>query len=175
MASEQALERRARFDDLTGLVNRSEMLERFRLLLTSRPRRVPMAVLFIDIDEFKRINDRYGHAGGDCVLKTVAQRIHQTIRRRDWAARIGGDEMLVVLYGLNDLAKALVIGDKIRAAAQVPIEFGPDQITVTISVGVTLASSEESVDAIIARADHAMYQAKQQGRDQVMAIPAGLP
>ena len=175
VASEQALERRARFDDLTGLVNRSEMLERFRLLLTSRPRRVPMAVLFIDIDEFKRINDRYGHAGGDCVLKTVAQRIHQTIRRRDWAARIGGDEMLVVLYGLNDLAKALVIGDKIRAAAQVPIEFGPDQITVTISVGVTLASSEESVDAIIARADHAMYQAKQQGRDQVMAIPAGLP
>lgn len=174
VASEQALERRARFDDLTGLANRSEMLERFRLLLSSRPRRVPMAVLFIDIDQFKQINDRYGHAGGDCVLKMMAQRIRQTIRKRDWAARIGGDEMLVVLYGLNDLAKAMAIGEKIRVAAHAPICFGDHQITASISVGVTLATSAETVDAIIARADQAMYQAKQQGRDQVMAIPAAV-
>ena len=174
VASEQELERRARFDDLTGLVNRSEMLERFRLLLTSRPRRVPMAVLFIDIDEFKHINDTFGHAGGDCVLKTMAQRIHQALRKRDWAARIGGDEMLVVLYGLNDLAKAMLIGEKLRVAAQAPIDFGMQVIKVTISVGVTLATSAESVDTIIARADQAMYLAKQQGRDQVMAIPASF-
>ena len=174
VASEQELERRARFDDLTGLVNRSEMLERFRLLLTSRPRRVPMAVLFIDIDEFKHINDTFGHAGGDCVLKTMAQRIHQALRKRDWAARIGGDEMLVVLYGLNDLAKAMLIGEKLRVAAQAPIDFGLQVIKVTISVGVTLATSAESVDTIIARADQAMYLAKQQGRDQVMAIPASF-
>ena len=174
VASEQELERRARFDDLTGLVNRSEMLERFRLLLTSRPRRVPMAVLFIDIDEFKHINDTFGHAGGDCVLKIMAQRIHQALRKRDWAARIGGDEMLVVLYGLNDLAKAMLIGEKLRVAAHAPIDFGMQVIKVTISVGVTLATSAESVDTIIARADQAMYLAKQQGRDQVMAIPAGF-
>ena len=153
VASEQELERRARFDDLTGLVNRSEMLERFRLLLTSRPRRVPMAVLFIDIDEFKHINDTFGHAGGDCVLKTMAQRIHQALRKRDWAARIGGDEMLVVLYGLNDLAKAMLIGEKLRVASHAPIDFGMQVIKVTISVGVTLATSAESVDTIIARAD----------------------
>ena len=132
-----------------------------------------MAVLFIDIDEFKLINDRHGHAAGDCVLKTVAQRLHQKLRKRDWAARIGGDEMLVVLYGLSDLTKAMAIGEKMRVAALPPIRFGRDQIAVTISVGVTLATSAESVDAIIARADHAMYQAKQQGRDQVMAIPSG--
>ena len=174
VASEQELERRARFDDLTGLVNRSEMLERFRLLLTSRPRRVPMAVLFIDIDEFKHINDTFGHAGGDCVLKTMAQRIHQALRKRDWAARIGGDEMLVVLYGLNDLAKAMLIGEKLRVAAHTPIDFGMQVIKVTISVGVTLATSAESVDTIIARADRAMYLAKQQGRDQVMAIPVSF-
>ena len=174
VASEQELERRARFDDLTGLVNRSEMLERFRLLLTSRPRRVPMAVLFIDIDEFKHINDTFGHAGGDCVLKTMAQRIHQALPKRDWAARIGGDEMLVVLYGLNDLAKAMLIGEKLRVAAHAPIDFGMQVIKVTISVGVTLATSAESVDTIIARADKAMYLAKQQGRDQVMAIPASF-
>ena len=172
VASEQELERRARFDDLTGLLNRSEMLERFRLLLTSRPGRVPMAVIFIDIDEFKHINDTFGHAGGDRVLKIMAQRIHQTLRKRDWAARIGGDEMLVVLYGLNDLAKAMLIGEKLRVAAQAPIDFGMQIIKVTISVGVTLATSAESVDTIIARADQAMYLAKQQGRDQVMAIPA---
>ena len=82
--------------------------------------------------------------------------------------------MLVVLYGLNDLAKAMAIGEKIRVAAHAPICFGDHQITASISVGVTLATSAETVDAIIARADQAMYQAKQQGRDQVMAIPAAV-
>jgi len=69
VASAQALEHRACFDDLTGLVNRSEMLERFRILLTPRPGRVPMAFLLVDIDQFKHINATYGPAGGDCVLK----------------------------------------------------------------------------------------------------------
>ena len=170
VAIEQELERRARFDDLTGLVNRSEMLERFRILLSSRPRKVPLAILFIDIDEFKLINDTYGHFAGDTVLKSMAQRIHQAIRKRDWAARIGGDEMLVALPGLNDLGKAMMIAEKIRAAAHRPLAFAEHQISFSISVGVTLASSTESVDAILARADRAMYQAKQRGRDQVMAI-----
>ncbi len=175
VASEAALERRARYDDLTGLVNRSEMLERFCRVLNARRGPMSMAVLFIDIDAFKSINDRHGHAGGDRVLKTVAERIHRTIRKRDWAARIGGDEMLVVLSGLTDLAKAMAIAETMRAAVQIPIAFGPEQIAVSISVGVTLASSEDSVEALIARADHAMYQAKQQGRDQVIAIPAQDP
>ena len=113
VASEQQLQPSARFDGLTGLVNRSVMLERFRLLLTSLPRRVPKAVLFIDSDEFKHSNDTFGYAGGHCVLKIMAQRIHQAVRRRDWAARIGGDEMSVVLYGLNDLAKAMLTGEKL--------------------------------------------------------------
>ena len=80
--------------------------------------------------------------------------------------------MLVVLYGLNELGQAMAIGEKLRLAAHLPIDFAAQQITVSISVGVTLATSAESVDAIIARADKAMYLAKQQGRDQVMAIPA---
>lgn len=84
MASAQALEHRACFDDLTGLVNRSEMLERFRILLTPRPGRVPMAFLLVDIDQSKHINATYGPAGGDCVLKTMAQRIHQALRKYDW-------------------------------------------------------------------------------------------
>ena len=75
------------------------------------------------------------------MLKTMAQRIHQALRKCDWAARIGGDEMLVVLYGLNDLAKAMLIGEKLRVAAHAPIDFGMQVIKVTISVGVTLATS----------------------------------
>jgi diguanylate cyclase (GGDEF)-like protein/PAS domain S-box-containing protein len=170
VAIEQELERRARFDDLTGLANRSEMLERFRILLSSRHRRVPLGILFIDIDEFKLINDTYGHVAGDTVLKSMAQRIHQVIRKRDWAARIGGDEMLVALPGLNSLDKAMMIAEKIRIAAHRPLDFAEHKIRFSISVGVTLASSAESVDAILARADRAMYQAKQRGRDLVMAI-----
>ena len=81
--------------------------------------------------------------------------------------------MLVVLYGLSDLTKAKAIADQLRTAALPPIRFGTDQIAVTVSVGATMATSAESVDAIIARADHAMDQAKPQGRDQVVVIPSG--
>jgi len=132
--------------------------------------RVPMAVLFVDIDQFKHINDAYGHAGGDCELKTMVQRINKALRKRDWAARIGGDEMLVVLYGLNDLGKAMAIGEKLLAAHQ-PIDFGAQQIKVSIGVGVTLAASAESADSIIARAEQAMYLAKRHGRDQIITVP----
>ena len=100
----------------------------------------------------------------------MVQRINKALRKRDWAARIGGDEMLVVLYGLNDLGKAIAIGEKLLAAHQ-PIDFGAQQIKVSISVGVTLAASAESADSIIARAEQAMYLAKRHGRDQIMTVP----
>jgi len=133
--------------------------------------RVPMAVLFVDIDQFKHINDAYGHAGGDCELKTMVQRINKALRKRDWAARIGGDEMLVVLYGLNDLGKAMAIGEKLLLAAHQPIDFGAQSIKPSINMAVTLATSAESVDSIIARVDQAMYLAKRHGRDQIMTVP----
>jgi len=101
----------------------------------------------------------------------MVQRINKALRKRDWAARIGGDEMLVVLYGLNDLGKAMAIGEKLLLAAHQPIDFGAQQIKVSISVGVTLAASAESADSIIARAEQAMYLAKRHGRDQIMTVP----
>ncbi|MCP9885275.1 diguanylate cyclase [Synechococcus sp. ATX 2A4] len=173
IAMEAALERRAAIDSLTNLLNRDEVFTQMNQLLADDPRRgVTLAVLFCDLDHFKDVNDRYGHLAGDAVLQAMAQRIRSCLRESDLAARIGGDELLVVLPGLQGLPDALTIAEKLRllASEAVPIPQGLVQISISISVGVALASAGETPDELIARADTAMYTAKQQGRDQVVAI-----
>ncbi|RYV51423.1 PAS domain S-box protein [Pengzhenrongella frigida] len=170
VAAEEDLEARARSDELTGLMNRREVLERVAVM-TSHPRRTgeEAAVLFGDIDGFKAINDDYGHSAGDEVLHTVAIRVASCLRSGDIAARIGGDELLVLLDGVHELANAVDIADNIRRAVAHPIAIDGVTVTVTLSIGVTLAVPGESVDDMIARADEAMYEAKQAGGDRVVA------
>ena len=137
--------------------------------MTGHPRRTgeEAAVLFCDIDGFKTINDRCGHSAGDAVLHAVAARVNACVRSGDIAARFGGEELLVLLNGVHELSDAVGIADKIRRAAAEPVNTDDLILTATLSVGVTLAVPGESVDDTIARADEAMYQAKQAGGDRV--------
>ena len=172
VATEQELDHQARFDLLTGLMNRSEVLRNVARLSNQRPRTgIHTAILFCDIDRFKDINDAHGHAAGDEVLRTLGERLSATIRSDDFAARIGGDELLVVLTGVHSLDEAVTIAEKIRSAASEPVAFERGmRITPSLSIGVTLAHPGETTDTLLERADNAMYEAKRSGRDQVIAI-----
>jgi diguanylate cyclase (GGDEF)-like protein/PAS domain S-box-containing protein len=171
VAAEAQMDRRARMDELTGLMNRREILE--RLARFSDDRRQgdgEVAVLFCDIDNFKAINDRHGHSGGDTVLSAMARRLLDTTRHEDLVGRIGGDELLVVLNRMPSLEAAEAIAKKIHAAACAPLELPTGEVVATLSIGVTLIHKGELVDAVVARADQAMYQAKQGGRDRVISF-----
>lgn len=171
---EQELEHRARFDLLTGLMNRSEALRSVSRLAAHHPRTgARTAMLFCDIDRFKSINDTHGHAAGDTVLRMLGGRLGDAIRSDDFAARIGGDELLVVLAGVHSLEEAVELAEKIRLAATEPIALDSGvAIEPGLSIGVTLVEPGESTDSLIERADNAMYRAKSTGRNRVIAIGA---
>jgi len=174
VSKEQLLEQRARSDELTGLANRKEVLEHIDHLLQFHRRGDRLlALAFCDIDHLKDINDSQGHQAGDLVLRAAAERISSSVRRDDVVARFGGDELLVVLHGVENLAQAVAVAEKIRVAFQLPVSLadGKDPITMTISIGVTLAQPEDSVATLINRADQALYQAKSEGRNRVVPIP----
>ncbi|MCT0223839.1 PAS domain S-box protein [Synechococcus sp. CS-1328] len=178
LAAERELERRASTDSLTALLNRDEVFSQIRRLTQSNQRLGrELAVLFCDLDHFKHVNDSYGHQAGDAVLRAMAERVRSCLRASDVAARIGGDELLVVLPGLQRFEDAIDIAEKLRQRAREPVPLpGGEEAHITVSVGVALAQPDESIDDLIARADGAMFSAKQKGRDQVMAIgirPAG--
>jgi diguanylate cyclase (GGDEF)-like protein/PAS domain S-box-containing protein len=168
VAAEQELEHRVRTDELTQLLSRKEVLHRIEVL-NGQHRRTgeELAVLFCDIDHFKNINDTHGHAAGDEVLRVMADRLRETLRSSDdLAARLGGDELLIVLHGVQDLANALALAEKLRAAAAAPIPTPAGPVHSTLSIGVTLARPGETTDSIVARADTAMYEAKKSGRNR---------
>ena len=171
VSSEHRLRRMATTDALTGLRNRREVLDWLeRRIGDGSCDAQHLALLFCDFDDFKSINDNHGHEAGDGVLKTVAQRLRGAIRDRDIAARIGGDEFLVVLSGVEDAADALAVAEKLRQAAAEPIHLHELELHTTISVGVALHASGESADLLLRRADRSMYAAKQQGRNRVVAL-----
>lgn len=175
VAAEAELEKRARYDHLTGLMNRNEILQQITAS-GNHARRTGgrTAVLFCDIDKFKAINDTHGHAAGDEVLRVMAGRLNASVRGTDYVARIGGDELLVLLTGVHGIDDAAIIAEKIRTTAAYPIPWEDTFVHATLSVGVALAVPGEGVDPLIARADAAMFQAKQGGRDQVIAIPSPI-
>lgn len=165
------LQRRARYDDLTGVLKREEAIARLTALGSQRrrPGGLP-AVLFLDVDEFKQVNDTYGHLAGDALLTELAVRIRQCVRHNDVIARMGGDEFLVILEGIHDVQDVARIAENIRASAARPIVTGGHIVHATASIGITLSELGEDADAVIARADDAMYRAKRHGRNQVVAL-----
>ena len=158
-------------DALTGLFNRRYVMGHLeRLLQRSGEQKKTFAVLMLDIDHFKQVNDTYGHAAGDMVLKEFAHRVSRHMRNFDLVARIGGEEFLVILPDI-DLAMAGAIASRLCAViVDEPIVCAPDGTTVTVStsIGVTLAGDgSEPVDAVLKRADTALYRAKNAGRNRV--------
>lgn len=171
VAAEAELDRRARMDELTGLMNRKEILERLTGFTDNRRQGDgEVAVLFCDVDHFKGINDHHGHNGGDAVLSALVRRLLETTRHGDLVGRIGGDELLVVLNRVPSLEAAETIAEKIHSVASDPLDLPGGEVVPTLSIGVTLLHKGESVDAVLERADMAMYQAKQQGRNRVISF-----
>jgi diguanylate cyclase (GGDEF)-like protein/PAS domain S-box-containing protein len=173
--AERELRYRARHDQLTGLLNRNEILERLDVIGgDGRRPGSESAVLFCDLDDFKQVNDSCGHAVGDLVLREVATRVRASVREDDLVARIGGDELLVVLHHLHGVDEALSVANDVRQATCRPIEAEPGPLVVTMSIGVTMVEKGDTADDVIARADQAMYRAKQAGRDGVQRLPLDL-
>ncbi|TGD84159.1 diguanylate cyclase [Mycolicibacterium sp. CH28] len=171
--AERRLEYLACFDPLTGLANRAEVMRRLEAALGGQPGPGPyIGLLFCDVDEFKTINDTYGHAVGDLVLATIAMRVHECVRPGDTVGRTGGDELLVLLPGIADVDEATAIAEAIRRRAAEPIRHGDTNVCASLSVGATLASPGEAVMSTTARADSAMYRAKNAGRNAVVCAPA---
>ena len=169
VAAEQRLERLARFDTLTGLVNRAEAISRLESALEQpQPAGTHVGVLFCDVDRFKEVNDTWGHGIGDFVLATLAARIRGSVRRGDTVGRTGGDEILVVLPGVGSIDELAQIAETIRCRAAEHIQVAGTTICATLSIGATLALPGDSVDTITARADAAMYQAKFGDRNTVV-------
>ena len=160
---------RVNHDPLTGLINREQLQAHIARLLTFPvPAPGALAVLFCDIDDFKSINDTYGHAAGDEVLRVAAHRIASSIRLADVAARVGGDEFVAVLETVADQGAAAAVAEKIRLAIAEPIFIGTERpICVTASVGVVLATTQIDAHRLLRNADIALYAAKAAGRDRV--------
>jgi diguanylate cyclase (GGDEF)-like protein/PAS domain S-box-containing protein len=154
----------ARYDELTGLPNRRLFQDRMRLALArSRRGHVGGAVLFIDLDDFKCINDQHGHAAGDQLLQTVAQRIKGCVREADTVARLGGDEFVVLLEEVSSLAKVQKVADKICKALAAPLVLAGVALPASASIGMAMYPQQgEVMDDLMRHADQAMYAVKAQ-------------
>ncbi|ODB96195.1 hypothetical protein A3196_05095 [Candidatus Thiodiazotropha endoloripes] len=155
------LERLAFYDPLTGLANRLLLQDRLEQSCSYARRNDSMvAVLFIDLDKFKLVNDSFGHEVGDLLLQEVAKRISAVVREGDTVARLGGDEFVVVLRDLNDVDAVNSVADKIINAVNQPIQIQGNQCSVDASVGVSLYPDHQQVSDLLKHADIAMYKAK---------------
>jgi len=162
---EHELVKRAMHDHLTGLPTRALMLDRLRMALNGASRSGQgCALLFIDLDRFKQINDEFGHAAGDAVLVAAAQRMQAAVRASDTVARVGGDEFVVLLPAVAEAGVQQVV-DKVREALLQPVPTHGRELTVGASIGVVeFKPGDAGAEELIARADQAMYAAKRDGR-----------
>ena len=167
--AERKLLRDAFYDRLTDLPNRALLTERLERAIEYSRRRESylFAVLFLDFDGFKNINDSLGHTVGDKVLKTVARRLEGMIRGSDTVARLGGDEYVLLLDDIDDLSAATHIAERIHRAMMVPFVVEGQEVFLTVSIGITINSSAYNhTEEILRDADLAMYRAKASGRNR---------
>lgn len=164
---EAQLDYLAHHDLLTGIPNRSLFIDRLQQAIVDATRRERLvAVMFLDIDRFKTINDTLGHAAGDVLLKQVAQRLNETIRKADTIARLSGDEFTLVISDMRHVDDAARVAQKILAALAQPFTVNGRELFVSASIGITVYPfDDDSVDILLRNADLAMYRAKELGRN----------
>ncbi|MEL7154968.1 MAG: EAL domain-containing protein [Actinomycetota bacterium] len=154
---------RATTDSLTGLANRRAFWDSCRSAVESG---APLGLLFIDVDRFKSVNDRFGHGAGDAVLSQIADRLTQSVRISDLVARLGGDEFAVLLSDADTETVAGIV-DRLVANVRAPIVFDERELSASVSIGVVTDTRGKSVDELVQDADAAMYEGRQRGRGNV--------
>ncbi len=166
LKEEQAnLAHRALHDQLTGLPNRTLLTDRLRQAAFAASRKGTHAMLlFLDLDNFKAINDRFGHPAGDCLLEAVALRLRELVRGADTVARLGGDEFVVLAEDLADpVGAAQSLAERIHQAMRAPVPLGDRQLHTSVSIGIAPVPPDSDPEVCLAQADAAMYQAKRGG------------
>ncbi len=176
IAFERQLSHLATHDSLTGLPNRDLFGSRLERALSDPDHRAAtIAVLFVDLDRFKVVNDSWGHKSGDKLLRQVATRLSGAVREADVIARFGGDEFVLLLTELSDTAEARVVGHRILAALKQPFVVGSNATYVTASVGIAMMGDREATaENLVSDADVAMYRAKQRGRNRVEVFDGNM-
>jgi diguanylate cyclase (GGDEF)-like protein len=160
-------EHRVHHDELTGLPNRTLLMDRIaRAIAHARRSGAPVAVLFIDLDRFKWVNDHYGYGTGDALLRLTAERLGHALRDEDTVARMGGDEFGVLLPHVSGTDGVVTVAEKLLELFRAPVDIGGERFVATASVGVAIYPYDgDDPDSLIATADAAMYRAKTAGRD----------
>jgi diguanylate cyclase (GGDEF)-like protein len=172
-----ALAHQALHDPLTGLPNRALLLDRLAQAAARAGRDpAPLALLFLDLDEFKLVNDTLGHRAGDDLLKGVANRLVAVVRPGDTVARFGGDEFVVLCENMPGEAQAVDLAERIADVLGRPVTIFGRELRVTASIGIVLADAGlVTADDLLRYADIAMYQAKEQGRNRFAVFDALAP
>jgi len=176
---ERQLSHRAFHDELTGLANRALFLDRMdHALLVPRPDTDPLVVLFVDLDDFKSVNDALGHGVGDQLLRSIADQIKRVTAPGDTPARLGGDEFAILLEDSGGVDRAIDVGERLLGLLREPVSLAGYDLSVLASVGVAVASPGMTTTGLLRDADIAMYEAKRAGKSQIkifdpaMRLPA---
>jgi diguanylate cyclase (GGDEF)-like protein/PAS domain S-box-containing protein len=174
--AEDRLAHQAQHDALTGLPNRTLLMERLdSALQRSGPQRLAVAVLFLDVDRFKVINDSLGHSVGDQLLVTFSGRLLEAVRPEDTVARFGGDEFVVVLEDVSEIDEVRRIAGRVEDTLAEPFQLGESEVVLTSSIGIALGhASRDTPDTVLRNADTAMYRAKELGRDRTVLFDDDL-
>jgi diguanylate cyclase (GGDEF)-like protein/PAS domain S-box-containing protein len=165
--SQKKMEQLAYYDVLTGLANRSYFRDQLRKAIAMSHRGYyNFALLYFDLDEFKRINDTLGHDAGDELLKEISKRLISRLREEDTIARLGGDEFAVILSGIKDRSQASAIAANLQQAFAAPVKLGNQEVSISASIGITVAPEDASEEELLLKhADLAMYEAKARGKN----------
>ncbi|MCK5343203.1 MAG: diguanylate cyclase, partial [Candidatus Heimdallarchaeota archaeon] len=166
--AEEEIRHLALTDPLTGLANRNQFESRYNEMIAMAKRENKLlAYLALDLDNFKPINDEYGHLAGDLILKSVAKHLIMAFRETDLIARMGGDEFSVILFGPENQESVEMVCKRVIALIKTPVAFGKDMLSVGISIGIAMHTpeDEDNLELLLGSGDKALYEAKQSGRN----------